>query len=190
MGKNGEEYENWDEFDEDEDQGEEQEQEADDALAAMKKEQRRRQNAKDEDSQAVGTIVTAFLKDATPEQVELAEIFLDGCTTPSQTRRAIDKIKARAAKLNPQDNIQPPAGSESDESDEDEDEDDKEFAPPAAGAPITPQTKQDQRRKALVEASRAGNRKAQFELFMGAEAQSGQPPQEEDANLKKFLGNL
>jgi hypothetical protein len=132
-----EEFEDWSEFPDDEDALQDPavtkaEDEADDALALLRKQQKAQKHVDKEEREALGSIVTEFLKNASPEQIELADIFLDGVTTSTQAKKAIDKITARAAKLNPEDHIADPA------SESEEEHEDRSFSPPIEGSSGTP----------------------------------------------------
>lgn len=135
------EYEEWDEYPDDEDPTvEAAEADADDALAILRKQQKHAKHVDKEEREALGSIITEFLKEASPEQIELADVFLDGVTTSTQARKAIDKITARAAKLNPEGHIVDPledgAGDEPKHGDA--------FAPPLEGQAKQPLSKDEE----------------------------------------------
>jgi len=132
------EVEDWDEFPDDDPIVEAAEAEADDALAILRKQQKNAKHVDKEEREALGTIITGFLKEASPDQLELADIFLDGVTTGTQAKKAIDKIKARAAKL---------AGPDA-ESD-DEEPKGQAFAPPMGDGGSAPATDAEKLNKKL-----------------------------------------
>ncbi len=54
---------------------------------------------KTEESERMKSLLDEFFRNASDEEKELAEIYLDGVETYRQAQKAIDKIRARAAKL-------------------------------------------------------------------------------------------
>ena len=144
---------------------------ADDEMTKMRKQLAQltqRFQAEDEQN-SVDKIIDDFRKDATPEALEFAEIFLDGVETRAQAEKAIEKVKARAAKLNPEANIQPPAQSA------------QAFAPPAEGSPTQPKSEWERTHERALK----GNREAQLAVYLGSNSTQGLP---EEKKLTDIFG--
>lgn len=95
---------------------------------------------KGDQEQSAEALKAEFLEDATDEIKDLADVFdLESLTSRRQVEKAIEKIKARAAKLNPEANISEP-GAESDA-----------FAPPATAGKAGPPSPDEKLNKRLRE---------------------------------------
>jgi len=96
---------------------------------------------KGDQEQSAEALKQEFMKDATDEIKDLADVFdLEGLTSRRQVEKAIEKIKARAAKLNPEANIaEPDDGAEA------------AFAPPATAGKAGPPSPDEKLNRKLRE---------------------------------------